>query len=393
MRVIIYTGKGGVGKTSAAAATARMAARMGYRTMVMSTDAAHSLSDSLETNLSGHIQTVDENLDAIEIDVIEEMETRWKEIEMYVTDLLRAQGQESLSAKELAVLPGMELMSALFYLWDFEQNERYDVVIMDTAPTAETLRLLSFPDVSRWYIDKLYTLVRRMMSMARNTVGRMVDVPMPTDGFLTSMQNISERMISVRTLIQDPDRTTIRLVVNPERMVINETKRAYTYMCLYGMTVECLVLNRLIPEEECSGYFKTKIEEQERYVKMIHEAFDPMTILNSYQMPTELVGPERLDDLADMLFDGDDPTQIYSRESPMKFWAEEGANVMSLVLPFSEKGEVELYNKEGDSLIVQVGNHRRNITLPLSLARADMLGAELKDGRLQIRFEKGDTDV
>ncbi len=392
MRVIIYTGKGGVGKTSVAAATARMTARMGYRTMVMSTDAAHSLADSLDTKLSGNIQTVEENLDAIEIDVLYEMETRWKELEKYVSDLLMSQGLESLSAKELAVLPGMELMSALFYLWDFNLNDRYDVVIMDTAPTAETLRLLSFPDVSRWYIDKMYNLFRRMMYMARHTVGRMVDFPLPTDGFLNSMQSISDRMISVRTLIQDPERTTIRLVVNPERMVISETKRAYTYMCLYGMTVECLILNRLIPEAECSGYFEQKLEEQQRYVKMIHEAFDPMPILNAYQMPTELVGPEKLDELAEMLFDDEDPSQLLYTDNPMKFWAEDGANVLSLAIPFSERGEVELYNKEGDILIVQVGNHRRNITLPLSLARAKMLGAELKDGRLQVRFERGETD-
>ncbi len=392
MRVIIYTGKGGVGKTSVAAATARRAAKMGYRTMVMSTDAAHSLADSLEIPLSGKIQNIDENLDAIEIDILYEMETRWKEIEGYISDLLQSQGLGTISSKELAVLPGMELMSALFYLWEFERTDQYDVVIMDTAPTAETLRLLSFPDVSQWYIDKLYAILRRVISMARYTVGKMVDVPLPTDGFLKSMQHISNRMIDVRTLIQDPKRTTIRLVVNPERMVINETKRAYTYMCLYGLTVECLVLNRVIPEEEQCGYFMEKLEEQKRYIEMIHEAFDPMPIMVANQLPTELIGTKKLSLLADMVFGDEDPAALLSDESPMSFWEEEKHHIMALKMPFSTKEQVELYNKSGDILIVQVGNHKRNIILPLSLAKLEMEGAELKGDRLLVRFKRGDNE-
>lgn len=392
MRVIIYTGKGGVGKTSVAAATARRAAKMGYRTMVMSTDAAHSLADSLEIPLSGKIQNIDENLDAIEIDILYEMETRWKEIEGYISDLLQSQGLGTISSKELAVLPGMELMSALFYLWEFERTDQYDVVIMDTAPTAETLRLLSFPDVSQWYIDKLYAILRRVISMARYTVGKMVDVPLPTDGFLKSMQHISNRMIDVRTLIQDPKRTTIRLVVNPERMVINETKRAYTYMCLYGLTVECLVLNRVIPEEEQCGYFMEKLEEQKRYIEMIHEAFDPMPIMVANQLPTELIGTKKLSLLADMVFGEEDPAALLSDESPMSFWEEEKHHIMALKMPFSTKEQVELYNKSGDILIVQVGNHKRNIILPLSLAKLEMEGAELKGDRLLVRFKRGDNE-
>ncbi len=391
MRVIIYTGKGGVGKTSVAAATAKRTAKMGHRTLVMSTDAAHSLADSLEMQLSGKIQNIDENLDAIEIDILYEMETRWKEIEGYISDLLKSQGMGTISSKELAVLPGMELMSALFYLWDFQQNDQYDVVIMDTAPTAETLRLLSFPDVSQWYIDKLYAILRRVISMARFTVGKMVDIPLPSDGFLKSMQSISNRMIEVRTLIQDSEKTTIRLVVNPERMVINETKRAYTYMCLYGLTVECLILNRLLPEGEAGGYFAEKIEEQKRYVEIIHEAFDPMPILESYQMATELIGDKKLSMVADMLFGDSDPSVLLANESPIAFWDDDEHHIMALKMPFSTKEQVELYNKQGDILIVQVGNHKRNIILPLSLAKLEMTGAELKDNRLLVKFKRGDN--
>ncbi|MDI3482684.1 MAG: arsenite/tail-anchored protein-transporting ATPase [Candidatus Methanomethylophilaceae archaeon] len=392
MRIIIYTGKGGVGKTSVAAATAKRCAASGKRTLVMSTDSAHSLSDSLELQLDGTIRSIGDNLDAIEIDILHEMETRWKEIEKYISDFMHSQGLDTISAKELAVLPGMEFMSALFYLWEFDRDNAYDVVVLDTAPTAETLRLLSFPDVSQWYIDKLYALFKRMLRVARATVGKMMEIPLPTEGFLEDLEIIRARMISVRKLLQDNSKTTIRLVVNPERMVINETKRAYTYLCLYGMTVECLVVNRLIPDEGQEGYFKKKLEEQNGYIKIIHEAFDPMPILTAYQMPTELLGDEKLNDLADMVFGKGDPTVHFSTESPMEFLDRGDLQIMSLRLPFSTKGEVELYRKQGDVLIVQVGGHRRSITLPLVLSRSEMAGAELKDDRLLVKFKRGEVN-
>jgi len=384
--VIIYTGKGGVGKTSVAAATALRSARHGYRTIVMSTDSAHSLSDSFEIQLSGRIKRIEENLDGIEVDVLYELEHRWKEIQKYLSDFLAAVGVEGVAAKEMAIWPGMDLMSALFYLWDFQRSNAYDVIIIDTAPTADTLRLLSFPEISNWYFDKLYRAFRNLLKIARVTVGKVMKTPLPSEAVLNDIDELKERMRAVREILTNPDITSVRLVVNPEKMVINETKRAFTYLCLYDLTVECLVVNKILPE--CNEvYFRQKLEEQRCYMDLINEAFSPLKILKAEQMPTELVGIKALEALGDMLFGDEDPTAIYSREKPMEIFEENGTETLSLKLPFSTKEQVELYKVE-DSLIIEVGAYRRSITLPYSLINSEADRAEFRDGRLLVRFRR-----
>ncbi len=384
MRVIIYTGKGGVGKTSVAAATALRSARMGHRTIVMSTDSAHSLSDSLEVQLSGRIKRIEKNLDAIEVDVLYELEHRWKEIQRYISDFLASVGLGGVTAKEMTVWPGMELMSALLYVWEFSRSGEYEVVILDTAPTAETLRLLSFPEISDWYFDKLYKVFRNLLKIARVTVGKVMKTPLPSEEVLRDIDDLRNRMKAVRSILTDPDVTSVRLVVNPERMVINETKRAFTYLCLYDLTVECLIINRVLPE--CSdGYFKDKLEEQRCHMDTISEAFSPLKILTASQLPTELVGKRSLETLADMIFKDGDPTVVLSREKPMEIYEEDGTDVLSLKLPFSGKEQVELYKSE-DVLIVQVGPYKRSVSLPYSLMNRETKKAEFRDDRLLIRF-------
>src|SRR5512137_992707 len=213
MRVLIYTGKGGVGKTSVAAATAIKAAAMGYRTVVISTDAAHSLSDSLEFQLSGVVTTISKNLDGIEVDIQYELEHRWKEIQAYLSDFLASQGMDGVTAKEMAVFPGMELMSALFYVEEWHIDKRYDVVIMDTAPTADTLRLLAFPDTANWYFDRLFGMVRNVLKLARATVGKIMTTPLPSDGFLQDVEASRVRLGHVRDILTDPEITSVRLVL------------------------------------------------------------------------------------------------------------------------------------------------------------------------------------
>ena len=393
MRIIIYTGKGGVGKTSVSAATARKLAANGHRTLVMSTDAAHSLSDSLEIHIGGEPKNIEKNLDALEIDIIKEMETRWKDIEEYVRLFMASQGLDELSSKEMAILPGMELIASLFHILEFEKNKEYDVIVMDTAPTAETLRLLSFPDVSQWYMSRLYGLLKKLVALARFTVGRFMDFPLPSKAVLASLEEMGVKMTEVKELLQDPNRTSIRLVVNPERMVINETKRAYSYLCLYGMTAECLVINRMLPEDLDEGYFKEKLEEQKRYTEMIHHAFDPMKMFFSYQLPTEMMGPAKLDALAETIFGDTDPAEVFATESPMKFSTDGDFHILSMKLPFAAKGEVELYRSHDRSLIIQVGGHKRNIDLPLVLKDAEIIGAEMIDDKLKIKFGREKKDV
>jgi len=390
LRIIIYTGKGGVGKTSVAAATALKSARMGHKTILMSTDAAHSVSDSLEKPLSGKITNVEENLDAIEVDMLYELETRWKEVERFISNFLQSQGMDGVTSKEMAVFPGMELMSALFYVLDFYKKKEYDVVVLDTAPTAETLRLLSFPEVSEWYSEKIYRMIKNLLRLARATVGKFMDAPLPSDDLLHDLEDIGSRMNEVQKILTDPHITSVRLVVNPEKMVINETKRAFTYLCLYNFTVESLVVNRLFPEGS-DGYFKLKLEEQAKYMQMIEESFSPLRIFKANQMPNELVGIESLEMLGETLFDNIDPTIIFSTDKPMEIYEKDGEDIVSLKLPFSHKEEVELY-KTQDSLLVQVGSYRRQISLPFTFINKETSRAEFKEGRLLIHFKKGEDN-
>ena len=388
MRLIINTGKGGVGKTSISAATARRAARMGYRTMVMSTDSAHSLADSLDIKLGYDITNISPNLDALEIDVIHEMRTKWSEIENYVKDFFTSQGMEDLTAEEMAIFPGMEMIIALFYILDFDKNDRYDVVIMDTAPTGETLRLLSFPDISEWYMDRLFNLAKKLIGLARMTVGKVIDMPLPTQAVLDSITDIKNRMVEVRKVLEDPKKTTVRLVVNPEKMVINETMRAYSYLCLYNKTVECLICNRVYREDLKGEYFENKLAEQERYIEMIHHAFDPMKIMFSYQMSTEMVGNDKLDILADMIYGDSDPTEIYATESPMVFETVGDMDIIRMKMPFVEKKDIELLQPSEDVIMVHVGSQKRIINLPLTLSKKEMAGAEFKSNELILKFRR-----
>jgi len=386
MRVIIYTGKGGVGKTSVAAATALRSAALGHRTIVISTDAAHSLSDSLEISLTGVVQPIAHNLDGLEVDIQLELETRWKEIQSYFSDFLASQGMDGVTAKEMAVFPGMELMSALFYVEEFHKSKKYDVVIMDTAPTADTLRLLAFPDIANWYFEHLFHMVRNVIKIARVTVGKLVSTPLPSDKFLDDLESLQRRLRYVRDLLTDPDITSVRLVVNPEQMVITETQRAYTYLCLYGYTVESLVINRIMPDSVCDSYFKGKLEEQRKHLQTIDEIFSPLKMMRAELMPREVLGKKALEKLAKQLFGDDDPTVALSKESPMKIYAGTGENTLALKLPFVLDQKLELYTRK-DVLTLQLGAFKKSISLPYALASKKILGADLEEGWLKIRFE------
>ncbi|AIZ56715.1 putative arsenical pump-driving ATPase [Candidatus Methanoplasma termitum] len=388
MRIIIYNGKGGVGKTSVAAATARRSAKMGYRTMIMSVDTAHSLGDSLDVKLSSEIVNVEKNLDALELNIIHEMRTKWSSIRDYISAFMLSQGVEDISAEEMAILPGMEMVAALFYVLQFKDSGSYDVVIIDTAPTGETLRLLSFPDVSNWYIDKIFGLLKRMVSIARMTVGRMIDIPLPSKEVMESIEDIKNNMERVKEILEDHENTTIRLVLNPERMPINETMRSYTYLCLYNKTVECLIVNKVLPDDVDGSFMRKKLEEQEGYMKMIHEAFEPLKIMYAYQLRTELRGSEGLDAMADMIFGDSDPTEVYASTSPMHFTAEGDIDKLHVMMPFVEKKEIELFRGNNSSIIIRAGSQKRAIALPMTLVDAEMLGAEFDGAELVVKFRR-----
>ena len=385
MRTIIYTGKGGVGKTSLSSSTALAAAKRGHRTLVMSTDSAHSLGDSLGTSLGPDPMPVAPNLDALEVDVLTEMERHWKEVYGYFTALLQSQGVEEITAKEFVVLPGMDMIAALLLLDEYKRQQRYDTVIMDTAPTADTLRLLSFPDVLRWYFEHFFKIQKRMVKVARPTVGKVMKTPLPTDRFFDAIQQLYDRSLSVRELLSDPRHSTVRLVVNPQKMVISETQRAYTYLCLFGIPIEMLVVNKVYPASSKDGYFAEVLKEQEQNLATIREAFGDLPILTSPRYPYEVIGSERLTKLSTDVFGEKDPSALFASTNPVRFTSTKSGKAVSIELPFAESEKLDV-SLRGDTLYIRVGWHKRTILLPYSYAGLKLGEARYVGGRLTVNF-------
>lgn len=388
MRLIIYTGKGGVGKTSTSAATAYRLSELGYRTILMSTDSAHSLGDSLDMELGTEIQHVKENLDVLEIDIIHEMKTQWADIQQYISAFMLSQGMGDISAEEMAIMPGMEMISALFYVNTFNRDNRYDVVVMDTAPTGETLRLMSFPDVTNWYINRAFGMLKKIVGIARVTVGKVMDVPLPSKDVMQSIETIKRHMEQVKEILEDPKKTTVRLVLNPEKMVIRETMRAYTYLSLFNKNVDALIVNRVIPEEAAGGFLAEKLEEQRENMESIHHAFDPMKIMQCGMMRKELRGREALEEMARQIYGDTDPTDVFSDSSPMRFETHGEMDYLVMKMPFVSGDKIELFRIDTATLMVHVGSQKRNIQLPDSMVTKEIAGAEFKGDELIISFRR-----
>lgn len=383
LRIILYTGKGGVGKTSVSMATAIRSARLGKRTIIISTDAAHSLSDSIGKEVGPEPKQLLPNLDGLEIDILKELEDNWDEIRKYISTLFASQGMDEISSKEMTIFPGMEFVAALFYLDRFYKNDQYDVVVVDTAPTADTLRLLSFPDVADWYFQRFYGLMKNFIRITRATVGRLVSFPLPSDETMKEFEKFNLRVKSAREILVNPEITSVRLVTNPEKMVINETMRAYTYLSLYNMNVEAVVVNRIL-NESVAG--RKKIQEQNHYLSVINDTFAPLKIFRVPMLPLEVVGVESLEKLGDALFADMEPYAIISRKNPMKIVTGKSTYIQ-LHIPFMPKAQVDLYRTR-DSVIVSVGQYRRSIALPLGLYDREIESAEVKGDELRIKFRE-----
>lgn len=385
MRVVIYTGKGGVGKTSVAAATGLLAAARGHRTLVASTDNAHSLGDALGVPLGPTPVEVRPNLRGLEVDVLTEVERNWGDVHRYLLTLLASQGVSEITAEEVVVLPGMELITALLLLDQAEHEGRYDTVILDTAPTADTLRLLSFPSAVEWYFDHFFGLQRRLAKVVRTTVGRAMKTPIPPDSVFDAVERLHARFVRVRALLTDPKRTTVRLVVNPEKMVIAETQRAFTYLCLFGLAVELLVVNRVFPSAATAGYFAGIRAEQEANLATLREAFGEVPQLPVPRYPNEVVGTDALDLLGRDLFGGDDPVAVRTTRAPLRFLDRAGQPAIEVDLPFTGAEQVDL-RERGDTLYLTVGPYRRSIVLPYAFAGRGVASAQLDHGTFTIRF-------
>ncbi|HKG37166.1 MAG TPA: ArsA family ATPase [Solirubrobacterales bacterium] len=384
-RTILYTGKGGVGKTSVAAATARRCAAAGLRTVVLSTDPAHSLSDSLEATLGPEPAAAGDRLWGQEVRAQREMEEHWAAVQDWLTRLLATRGIEQIRAEELTVPPGMDELFSLLQIKRHQEEGRFDVVIVDCAPTGETLRLLGFPDIARWWLEKVFPWERRLVGAAR-PLARTLEVPLPSSEVFDEVQRLVRNLIAMNRILRDRERCSIRLVMNPDRMVIKEAQRTFTYLNLYGYLTDAVVVNRVFPDDVEGGYFGPWRERQREHLAAVREGFAPLPVLEARYFEEEVVGPEMLDRLGDELFALAAPEDVLHSELAHELSLDDGVTVLSLSIPFAEKAEIGL-KKVADELIVTVGGERRTIMLPSALARQSPSGASFDRGTLKVRFD------
>jgi arsenite-transporting ATPase len=388
-RTILYTGKGGVGKTSVAAATARRCAAAGLRTVVLSTDPAHSLSDSLEAELGGEPREVETNLFGQEVQAQEEMERNWDAVQDWLSNLLADKGVDRISAEELTVPPGMDELFSLLQIKRHHEEGRFDCVIVDCAPTGETLRLLSFPDVATWWLEKVFPWERRLVSAARPLARGLLDIPLPDNAVYEDLERLARNLIAMNDILRDRSTTSIRLVMNPDRMVVKEAMRTFTYLNLYGYLTDAVVVNRILPEAAGEGYFSAWREVQQEHMELVRSAFSPVPILVAPWLEREVIGPEMLDRLAGEVFGDEDPARLLYDELSQELSTENGRATLRLPIPFAERGDIEL-KKIGLEVVVRVGGQKRTIILPPTMAAYSTSGARFEDGALQVFFEKSD---
>ena len=386
-RLILYSGKGGVGKTSLSAATAIRAAALGKRTLVVSTDAAHSLADALDREIEGVPTPILPHLEAVEIDVNRELASHWGVIHDYLTRFITFRGVEETVAEELAILPGMEELFSLLRVKAFAESRRYDVIIIDCAPTGDTVRMLAVPEVLGFYFDRIFPIQRTVVRTVRPVAKRVTDIPLPSDDVFGAIKELYGQMETMGPILQDPKRSSIRIVLNPEKMVINESQRLYTYLNLFGFPVDAIVANRVLPEEARSEYFDRWFDIQAAHLTTARSAFEPLPFYEAPLFDREMVGTDMLAEFADRVFSGTDPTAVLHHEKPMEIRKKGQGYVLSLRLPFAEKDRIQVWTR-GDDLVVQLDNQRRHLVLPRTLAGRVVEGAAFADEWLRVTFGK-----
>ena len=392
MRIIFYTGKGGVGKTTISAATGMKLASLGYKTIVISLDVAHSLRDSFDNE--GHLiaQTtekliqISDNLWIQEINVQEAIVEYWDEVYNYIRSLLNRSGLESLVAEEIAVFPGMEEICALLYINQYVREDAYDVIILDCAPTGESLRFVSIPTTLEWYMSRIFKLERNLAKIAGPIIEAISSVPLPKDAYFQNIQNLFDKLEGVDTVLTDPKITTVRLVTNPEKIVIKETQRAFMYFCLYGLCIDAVIINRIFPEGIDAKFFEIWKQTQQQYIEEAESYFSDVPIWKVNLFDNQIVGEAGLQKLGDILYPDIDPAEKFSDQSPYQFRKVDNTYQLAMQLPFLSKQEVDL-TKHGDELIITIGGFKRHVALPRSLASTKATGAKLTGKQLVITFQ------
>lgn len=387
MRIILFTGKGGVGKTTLAAATALLSAQKGYNTLIISTDAAHSLSDAFEIPLSNQPQKISTRLYGQEINSLQEIEKKWGEIKNYLAAFFASQGIDIIEAEEMSIFPGMEELFSLMEIHNYDKNSDYDVIIVDCAPTGDTLRLLSAPEITGWYLKHIFPFQRTAAKAVRPVANKFFPFPFPKDKVFEAMKSLTTQLAEMKEILVDAEKTSIRLVLNPEKMVIKEAQRAFTFFNLFGYTVDLIIVNRIIPPKVHDLYFKNWKTIQEEYRQMINECFLPIPILSSDLFSQEIVGKELLFEMAKKVYGEKDPTQLFFTQKPITIEKTDGGFDLFLHLPFVEKKDLNLSQK-GEELFIRVGRYKRNILLPQALLNYSIRGAKFERKKLKIYFRK-----
>lgn len=389
MRIIVHTGKGGVGKTSISAATALRCAEMGLKTIVISTDTAHSLADSLEKTIGPEPVEIYPNLWAQEVDARYSMDKYWGLFQKYMVALFSRQGVEDVVAEEVTILPGLEEGAHLLWINKYVQDGEFDVLVVDAAPTAETLRLLSLPDVTRWWFERILTLTRGVTRVIR-PISRLMrrGEAIPDDDAWNQVQTLFDTLDKVRKLLTDPVISSIRLVVNPEKMVIKETQRTYTYLNLYGYATDAILCNRIIPPEVNDPYFTMWKANQQENLAYIGEAFGELPLFKAPLFGHEVGGLETLRKLADALYGERSPAErMFDGQTHTIVSQSDGTHVLTVPLPFASKEDLDLYRSR-DELTLRVGPYRRNIVLPYALWDLEIGDARFEQQTLRIEFVK-----
>ncbi|WP_024545821.1 TRC40/GET3/ArsA family transport-energizing ATPase [Picosynechococcus sp. NKBG15041c] len=389
MRVILMTGKGGVGKTSVAAATGLRCAELGYRTLVLSTDPAHSLADSFDIDLGHDPIEVKPNLWGAELDALRELEGNWGAVKRYITEVLQARGLDGVQAEELAILPGMDEIFGLVRMKRHYDEGTYDVLIIDSAPTGTALRLLSLPEVGGWYMRRFYKPLQGMSVALRPLVEPiwkpLTGFSLPNKEVMDAPYEFYEQIEALEKVLTDNTVTSVRLVTNPERMVIKESLRAHAYLSLYNVSTDMVVANRIIPDSVNDPFFANWKENQQGYKQEIYDNFHPLPVKEVPLYQEELCGLAALERLKETLYGDEDPTQVYYKEDTVRMVQGDGGYSLELYLPGIPKEQIQL-NKTGDELNIRIGNHRRNLVLPQALAALQPSGAKMEEDFLKIKF-------
>lgn len=384
-RILVYTGKGGVGKTSIAAASAILCAKLGYRTIVLSTDIAHSLADAFDIPLGPEPSEIAPNLWAQEPDVYHNIGRYWRTIQNYVADLFSWHGLDEVLAEEMSVLPGMDELGNLLWIADHVDSGKFDVIVVDAAPTGETLRLLSLPEASRWWVERIAPIGKRVSRMGGPVLQKMLGVPMPKEEVFRAAEKLLLRLGRLHGLLSDPDYSTVRVVLALEKMSIAEAQRSFTYFHLFGYPSDLVVANRVLPPE-VSGYLANLRQIQQRYLPIVEGEFGPVPVRMVPMFDREMVGIERLTEVGQALFGDGDPAEFFYRGRPYEVLRERDGYVLKLELPFASKDEIRL-SRTGDELVLHIGTWRRSLVLPRILIGSPTRGAAMVGQSLRIRFD------